>query len=64
MMLTLLVVFFVDIDILGKIVMINVIEKESEVYIMYFVKQYVKFYWEVVQRNLYLTKLEKKVLCI
>ena len=63
-MLTLLVVFFVDIDILGKIVMINVIEKESEVYIMYFVKQYVKFYWEVVQRNLYLTKLEKKVLCI
>lgn len=30
-MLTLLVVFFVDIDILGKIVMINVIEKESEV---------------------------------
>ena len=59
-MLTLLVVFFVDIDILGKIVMINVIEKESEVYIMYFVKQYVKFYWEVVQRNLYLTKLEKK----
>lgn len=63
-MLTLLVVFFVDIDILGKIVMINVIEKESEVYIMYFVKQYVKFYWEVVQKNLYLTKLEKKVLCI
>ena len=63
-MLTLLVVFFVDIDILGKIVMINAIEKESEVYIMYFVKQYVKFYWEVVQKNLYLTKLEKKVLCI